>query len=456
MSSNLISISHKIELVPNNKAKTYFKKAFGCARVAYNWGLVRWKQLYESGQSPNPYTLKKEFNSIKDDKFPFVKDVTKYAVQQPFINLGKAFDRFFANVNKGKGKKSGYPKFKKKKEGHGSFYIGGDQVAIKDNKYLKIPNLGLVKMRERLRFNGKICSVTISQKANKFYASFSMQITKEEYLRTHPSIIKKDTTSDRKIVGADIGIKSYLILSNGLAIQSPKPLKRLSRVLIKKGRQLDRKQHAKTKQERLMGVKSSNNFKKASVKLAKVHSKIANIRQDYTQKLTTVLIDTFDIFGLETLNVKGMMRNHKLSKAIADVSFYEVVRELEYKASYNDKEIVRVSTFYPSSKTCSVCGNVKKELKISERIYKCKACGAIIDRDYNASLNLFSLAIQKSKLLKKDKKLMKDKSAKSKKKIGIVHPESTPADLTALLSRLETNKIATSKVETGIQQETRV
>ena len=178
----LLTISHKIELIPNNKAITHFKKAFGCSRLAYNWGLAKWQEYYKQGIKKSQLELKKEFNAIKKEQYPFVYEVSKYATQQPFLNLNLAFNKFFKDLKQGK---ISYPKFKKKKENFGSYYIGGDQVVIKDNKYLKVPNYGLVKMREAIRFNGKINSVTISCKANKFYASFSLQITKDEYNDTH-------------------------------------------------------------------------------------------------------------------------------------------------------------------------------------------------------------------------------------------------------------------------------
>lgn len=178
-------ISHKIELIPNNKHITYFKKAFGCSRLAYNWGLAKWQEYYKQGIKKTYLDLKKEFNAIKKEQFPFVYEVSKYATQQPFLNLNKAFQTFFRDLKKGK---VSYPQFKRKRDNQGSFYLGGDIIKfeIKDDKqYLKIPNLGIVKLRESLRFNGKINSATISQKANKFYVSFSVEITQEEYDKTY-------------------------------------------------------------------------------------------------------------------------------------------------------------------------------------------------------------------------------------------------------------------------------
>ncbi|OCS38861.1 transposase, partial [Campylobacter fetus subsp. venerealis cfvi92/203] len=367
--------------------------------------------------------LKKEFNAIKKEQFPFVYDVSKYATQQPFLNLNLAFNKFFRDLKQGK---LSYPKFKKKKENFGSYYIGGDQIIIKNEKYLKIPNFGLVKIREKLRFNGKINSVTISQKANKFYASFSMQISHDEYNKTH-----KIKNLNNQSIGIDLGIKEFVCLSNGLMIKAPKPLNKLTRLLVKRQRRLSKKQHAKTKQEAINGVKKSNNYLKESKKLAKLHSKIANIRSDFLHKLSSIIIKNYDYIGLENLNTQGMIKNHKLAKSLVDVSFYEFNRQLEYKANYMQKEIHRVDKFYPSSKTCCVCGNIKQDLTLKDRIYKCKSCGNIIDRDLNASINLHKFVNET---------------------VGIVNSEFTPMDLTALLDDLAINQIVTSKVEVGIQQ----
>ena len=428
--NNLIPISHKIELKPNNKAITHFKKAFGCARLAYNWGLAKWQENYKQGIKTTALSLKKEFNSIKKEQYPFVYEVSKYATQQPFINLDKAFKKFFTDLKQGK---VSYPKFKKKQENRGSYYIGGDHLIIKDNKYLKVPNLGLVKLKEKLRFNGKINSVTVSQKADKFYASFNMQILKEEYIKTHKSI-----ENNRLNVGIDLGISSFVTLSNGLVIKAPKPLNKLTRLLAKRQRRLSKKRHAKTKQEVVQGVKKSNNYIKASNKLSKLHSKISNIRLDFIHKLTSFLVRNYKSISLETLGAKNMMKNSRLAKSLSDVSIAKFNEILEYKAEYNGVSITRADRFYPSSKTCSNCGTVKSKLSLSQRVYICDECGYKIDRDLNASINLHKL-------------------------VGQVLPELTPADLTALLDDLAINNLITGKVvsfssrsnnelETGIQQ----
>lgn len=413
-----IAISHKILLIPNNQAITYFRKAFGCARKAYNWGLAKWKEDYNNGIKTDKYKLKKEFNALKKTEFPYVYEVTKYATQQPFIHLGLAFEKFFRDLKKGK---VSYPKFKSRKDNQGSFYIGADHIKIieKNGKsYLKIPYLPPVKMTENIRFNGKINNVVISQKGNSFYASFSMKISQEEYQNTHN--IKMVTNQS---LGIDVGIKSFVSLSNGLSINAPKPLAKLTRKLKRIQRQLSKKQHPKTKDD---NTKKSKNYLKQSKKLSQLHLRITNIRQDFLHKLTSVLVNSCDNFYLEDLSVQNMMKNHTLAKALADVSIFEFNRQLEYKTSYAYKNIHRADRFYPSSKTCSYCGHIKKELTLKDRTYYCNKCGFIIDRDYNAAINLI--------------------------KIGGVTAEYTPADLTAMLDRLAINNLVTSKVETGKQQ----
>ena len=441
----MISISHKIEIKPNNVQKTYFRKAFGCSRLAYNWGLAEWERMYKAGEKPSGREIRKRFNAIKKEQFPFCYEVTKCASDQPILNLDKAFKKFFRDLKIGV---YSYPKFKKKKDNEGSFYLQSDafnlsdvnknSVVFKDiahnekqkHQYIEIPKLGWVKMTEHIRFNYvKINNVTISQNGDKFYVSFSLQITDDEYRRTHPHVLS--VKSNRK-VGIDFGIKSAMILSDGIAIDNPKPLKKNLRKVKRLSRQLSKRSHPKTKAERLSGVKKSNNYVKLSVKLSRVNKRVANYRQDFLHKVTTVLTTYYGEIAIEDLNVKGMTKNHRLAQAIGDVSFGELRRQIEYKAVLNGVKVRKVDRFFASSKICSVCGEKKDSLKLSDRIYRCDKCGAVLDRDYNASLNLLG-------------------QLSTNHKIGVDDPEFTPADLTALLSRFQGNGIATSKVDTGNQ-----
>lgn len=441
----MISIAHRIELKPNNKQMTYFRKAFGCARLAYNWGLAEWKRMYEAGEKPSGREIRKRFNAIKKDQFPFVYEVTKCAVDQPFINLQSAFDRFFKKLG-------AYPQFKKKRDNEGSFYLQESEIHLSESnknskafeklahnerqkhQYLHFPKLGWVKMAEHIRFNYAIINnACISQSGGHFYVSFSLQITEEEYKRTHPNV---DLVDGSRKVGVDVGIKSALILSDGIAIDNPKPLKKNLRKIKRLSRQLSKRVHPKTKEERLQGAKKSNNYMKLSVRLAHAQGRVANIRRDFLHKVTTILTTHYGEIAIEDLNVKGMTKNHRLAQAVNDVSFGELRRQIEYKAATNDVKVLKVDRFYPSSKTCSVCGAVKENLTLRDRTYRCDKCGAVFDRDYNASRNLLGQLVNH--------------------KIGTDYPESTPADLTALLSRFFVNGIATSKVETGKQQKSHV
>ena len=445
----MISIAHRIELKPNNKQKTYFRKAFGCARLAYNWGLAEWKRMYEAGEKPSGREIRKRFNAIKKEQFPYVYEVTKCATDQPFANLQSAFDKFFKDLKKGN---VSYPQFKKKKDNVGSFYLQSSEIHLSEtnknsksfeklahnenrkHQYLHFPKQGWVKMAEHIRFNyAKINNVCISQSGGKFYASFSLEITEEEYKRTHPNV---EFVEDYRMVGIDLGIKSALILSDGIAIDNPKPLKKNLRKIKRLSRQLSKRVHPKTKEERLKGVGKSNNYMKLSMRLAHSQGRVANIRRDFLQKVTTILTTHYGEIAIEDLNVKGMTRNHRLAQAVNDVSFGELRRQIEYKAATNGVKVTKADRYFASSKTCSVCGEKKEELTLSDRTFHCKHCGAVLDRDYNASLNLLGLLVNH--------------------KIGMDYPESTPADLTALLSRFSVNRIATSKVETGKQHKSYV
>ena len=299
-----------------------------------------------------------------------------------------------------------------------------------------MPNMhgGWVKMAEHIRFNySKINNVCISQNGGKFYASFCLEITEEEYKRTHPNV---DFVDANRKVGVDMGIKSALILSDGIAIENPKPLKKNLRKIKRLSRQLSKRIHPKTKEERLKGVGKSNNYMKLSVRLAHAQGRVANIRRDFLHKVTTILTTHYGEIAIEDLNVKGMTKNHRLAQAVNDVSFGELRRQIEYKAETNGVKVTKADRYFASSKTCSVCGEKKNDLTLRDRTYRCPHCGAVIDRDLNASLNLLGLLVNH--------------------KIGTDYPESTPADLTALLSRFTLNGIATSKVETGKQQKSYV
>ena len=429
-----IQISHKIEIAsPSNKFKTYCRKAFGISRLAYNWALGKIQEqraqaiadAYKTtaivapiNKAPEliakPATkpkkkiiypkidvmaLKKEFNAIKKKEYPYCMEVTKYAAQQPFLNLKKALKAYFDSYKKGSTRKVGFPKFKKKSATSGSFYIGGDQVVIKEKQtnckskdsnikvsenkqYLKIPNFGWVKLTEKLRFEGHINSCVISQHGDRFYASFNLEISEDEYKRTHKG---NEANTEHTIVGIDVGLKAFITTDAGLFIQAPKPLKRLEQRLKRAQRVLSRRVHPKAKGDT---TKCSNRYKKQRLYVSKLQRRIANIRKDYTHKVSSLLIRHYQYLSLESLRVQNMMKNHKLAKAIADVGFYTFKTQLLYKAQYNHRVVFEADTFFPSSKLCSNCGAIHKHLTLADRTYVCPSCGFTIDRDINAAINL--------------------------------------------------------------------
>lgn len=363
----MTQMAHKIELIPNNKQKTYFMKASGVARVAWNWGLSSWNTYYEFNrllpkEDRDPIygkMLKKEFNAIKKEEFPYVYEVTKYACQQPFLQLQDAFNRFFKGLSQ-------RPKFKKRNKSKFSFYIGGDQIKVKDKK-VWIPRLGFVKMRESLRFEGKVNSATISKTANRWFVSIQVETT----------LNKKQIPQKR--VGVDLGVKSLATLSNGISILPENPLRKKLRTLAHQQRKLKRKTFG------------SKNYLKQKVKVSKIHAQIANLRKNQLHKITTSITNNFSDIAIEDLHVKGMLNNHKLARAISDIGLGEFRRQLEYKSKLYGNVLFMADRFFPSSKLCSNCGEKKEDLTLKDRVFECKSCNLKIDRDLNASLNLVSL-----------------------------------------------------------------
>ncbi len=369
-----MQIAHKIQLVPNNKQVTYLQKASGTSRFVWNWAIAEWEKQFLEGKKPSGMQLKKEFNSIKKIEFPWTKEVTKYAAQQPFLDLQDAYKRFWKKLSK-------KPKFKKKGKCKDSFYVGGDHLKIKGKK-IWIPNLGFVRMRENLRFEGKINSAVFSRTADRWFASIQVDTSNEFF-----------QCKTEKSVGADLGINKMVVLSNKIAFDSPKPLKNNLRKLARFQRDLKKKKFA------------SNNYKKQKIKVAKVHARVASIRKDTLHKTTTYLTKNYLEIGIEDLNVKGMVKNRKLARAISDIGFGEFRRQLEYKAAIRGNLIKIHDRFFPSSKTCSVCKKIKEKLTLKERIFSCDFCGLEIDRDLNSAFNL---------------------------DVRPARPELTPAEMTAL------------------------
>jgi putative transposase len=363
----VIQLAHKIELDPTVAQARYFARACGVARFSFNWALAEWQRQYKAGEKPSEAALRRQLNSLKTDQFPWMTEVTKCAPQQGIKNLGSAFKRFFKKQGK-------YPRFKKKGQ-HDSFRADNGPVDKLSHAVLvagcavTLPKIGKVRLKEELRLTGRILSVVVSRVAHKWFASFSIEIEHQVPVR-----------ENQAAVGVDLGIKSLAVLSDGTVFENPKALRSNLKKLRTLSRSLSRKR------------KGSANRKKARAKLAKLHYRISCIRKDALHKLTTFLTQKFTHIGIEDLNVSGMLKNRKLSRAIADVGMHEFRRQLAYKAAFYGCRVVVADRWFPSSKTCSECGCIKPHLELSERNWQCQDCGTEHDRDHNAAKNLKMLA----------------------------------------------------------------
>lgn len=363
-------IAHKIALDPNNVQATYFAKAAGTARFAYNWALAEWGRQYEAwntnnGQpKPTQAALRRLLNAIKREQFPWMLEVTKNAPQMAIIQLGEAFKNFFAG-------RARYPQFRKKGV-NDRFSLTNDQFSI-DGSRIRIPNLGWVRMRESLRFAGKVMSATLSRQADRWFVSITVDTQDLSHL---------PKAENQGAVGVDLGVSALATLSTGEPpIPGPKAHTALLKRLQRLSRSLSRKE------------KGSQNRKKAKAKLAKLHARISNIRKDALHQLTTDLTRRFHTIGIEDLNVKGMMSNRHLARSIADMSFFEFRRQLEYKTEMRGGIVVVADRWFASSKTCSNCGDKLESLSLSVRQWTCPACGKNHDRDVNAAINLKKYAV---------------------------------------------------------------
>lgn len=373
-------LAHKIELNPNNKQRTYFSQASGVARKAYNWALAEWKHQYESGYKPNKGSLGRKLNEIKREEFPYMLLVTKTAPQHAIEQLGVAFENFFRRLKKGE--KPGYPRFKKKGV-HDSFVAtngpnrAGEDAASVSGRYVKLPIVGWVKMKERLRFNGQVKQVTVSRTADKWYAAILVDT--------------EDLLHERKnhgSVGVDLGVKKLAVLSDGSVIDGPKSHANLLRKLRKLNKALSRSKRYRGEDGRWY---DSRNRAKTKRKLARLHVRISNIRKDAIHKATTEIALNYDVIGIEDLNVSGMVRNRHLARSVMDQGFREFRQQLEYKSRLYGAQVFVADRWFPSSKMCSGCGRIKQDLSLSDRRYRCE-CGLDMDRDLNAAHNLRSFA----------------------------------------------------------------
>ena len=358
--------AHKVRLYPNEEQQIFFAKSFGCTRFIWNRMLSDKIDHYNEHKTElknTPAQYKKEFDWLKE-----VDSLALANVQQ---NLRAAYSKFFKGL--------GFPKFKKK--GQRDSYTTNNQkgtVAITDST-VKLPKIGHIIAKFPSKVNGLIKSATISKTpSGKYYVSLLVETIATTLPKTHSNI------------GIDLGLTDFIVLSDGSKVANPKFLSKLQHKLAREQKILaKRRAVAKADQRKLS---DSRNYQKQKVKVAKVYEKITNIRKDFLHKLSFNLIKNHDVIAIEDLNVKGMVKNRKLSKAISDSSWSTFTTMLNYKAEWYGKALIKVDRWYPSSKTCSGCGHLltKAELPLQVRSWNCPSCLQSNDRDINASINILN------------------------------------------------------------------
>ena len=318
------------------------------------------------GQWRSHVELCRRFNAIKHEQYDWCSEMSQNVSKNAiYTNLKDAIDRWQSGQNR-------FPKFKKRSHGQSYQADSGRGTITVVGQRIKLPKIGWVRMFQPLRFLGTICKVVISKQGHRWFASILVDTVVDD---TPPEIRGLPT------VGVDVGIKHLAVTSEGVYFENPKALKHYERKLKRLQRQLSRK------------VKGSRNWYKLKDKLAKLHYRIMCIRQDAQHKASTAIINNVSCIGIESLNVAGMLKNHRLAKALSDASLSSFLEMLKNKAERINVKIVEADTFYPSSKTCSHCGAVDNDLSLSDRTYHCSVCGHTQDRDLNAAINLRTLAV---------------------------------------------------------------
>jgi putative transposase len=365
--------AHKIRLNPSPEQEHYFGKAAGTARFVYNWGLAEWQRhkTAHPGQAHGVMAIKKDFNALKGQQYPWVYEVAKDVAEGAFTNLSAALKNHFDSRNgKRAGTKVGFPRFKSKKDRRQSFHLNNDKFRVNDHS-LYVPKLGWVNMAEALRLEGKIMGAVVSRGAGRWYISISVEMD-----RPVSFIFLRDSA------GMDMGLRRLVVLSDGTQYENQVLLRSELTHLKRLSRRLSRRQ------------KGSKRWWRAKDQLARFHERIANRRADHLHKLTTELASTYAVLGMEDLHVAGMLRNHRLALSLADASFGEIRRQLQYKSDWLGGRMVVIDRFYPSSQLCSVCGVKNPGLRLEDREWTCQNCGTQHDRDANAARNIHAEALR--------------------------------------------------------------
>jgi len=345
-----------------------FRRCAGTARWVFNWALADRQLRYEKGEKTNLYEQRRRFNALKDEQCPWVREVPYTVTESAFTNCDMAFQHFFRRVKSDE--KPGYPKFKARGTRE-SFQLRNTKV-VYDHLRLTSP-IGWIRLKEKGYIPAEAqrygTYATVSERAGRWFISILVETEVDNPVATG------------EVVGIDLGLNSLAVVSNGKVFPNPRTLYNAERKLKRLQRELSRRK------------KGSANREKTKQNLARAHYKISCVRSHVFHQISHYVTAelTPSIIVLEDLNVGGMLKNHHLAKAISDAGFFELRRQIEYKAGWHGIEVAYADRFYPSSKTCSECGSIKNEMSLSERLYICMECGAVIDRDLNAARNLAAL-----------------------------------------------------------------